>query len=313
MEDGRITVEALSGTSAGAVNAAAFVAGYAKNGPQGAREALDAFWLTISEYAAFSPIQRTWADQVFNGWSLDRSLGYMWSNWVSQLVSPYQTNPLNIQPLRDVLNRLIDFDALRSCQDIRLFISATNVRTGRARIFSRNDISVDALMASACLPHISQAVEIDSEAYWDGGYMGNPSIWPLIYNAKTADVVLVQITPLERDNVPRTSYEISSRLDEIAFNSSLIHEMRAIAFVKRLLDDGALKEPYASHYKNVRMHMIGNEAELSELGTTSKLNVEHNFLAHLKELGRNCASQWLAQNYDDLGKQSSIDIRSTFL
>src|SRR5690606_5651771 len=163
-------------------------------------------------------------------------------------------------------------DAIRQCEDINIFIAATNVRTGRARIFNRDDLSIDALLASACLPHLYQAVEIDGDAYWDGGYMGNPSIWPLIYKAQTADVVLEQITPIEREEVPRTSTDISNRLDEIAFNSSLMHEMRAIAFVQRLLEHGALTEPYASRYKNMRMHMIGDRDGLKALGASSKLN-----------------------------------------
>lgn len=312
-EEDRITIEALSGTSAGAMNAAVLVAGYSQGGAGGAREALERFWTTVSEYASFSPIQRTWADQLLGGWSLNNSPGYMWSNWMTQFVSPYQSNPLNIDPLRDVLNRQVDFAALRACTDIRLFVSATNVRTGRARIFGRDDISVDALLASACLPRYSQAVEIDGEAYWDGGYMGNPSIWPLIYNAQTADVVLVQINPLERDRVPRAAPEISDRLDEIAFNSSLMHEMRAIAFVQRLLREGALTEPYASRYKNVRMHMIADEPALAALGASSKLNAERQFLDHLKALGRASAQRWLDANYESLGKQSSVEIHKTFL
>lgn len=312
-EEDRISIEALSGTSAGAMNAAVLVAGFSQGGAQGAREALHRFWTTISEYASLSPVQRTWADQLLGGWNLNNSPGYMWSNWMTQFVSPYQSNPLNIDPLRDVIQRHIDFDAVRACTGIRLFISATNVRTGRSRIFGRDDISVEALLASACLPRYSQAVEIDGEAYWDGGYMGNPSIWPLIYNAQTADVVLVQINPLERERVPRTAPEISDRLDEIAFNSSLMHEMRAIAFVQRLLHEGALTEPYASRYKNVRTHMIADEQALSALGASSKMNAERPFLEHLKALGRAAAETWLEDHYDSLGQRSSLDIRRTFL
>lgn len=313
LEDERIVIEALSGTSAGAMNAAVLVAGYSRGGAQGAREALDRFWTTVADYASFSPIQRTWADHLLNGWGLNHSPGYIWSNWISQFVSPYQSNPLKIDPLRDVVRQQIDFDAVHACTSIRLFVAATNVRTGRARIFGREDLSADALLASACLPRYFQAVEIDGEAYWDGGYMGNPSIWPLIYNAATADVVLVQINPLERDRTPRSADDISNRLDEIAFNSSLMHEMRAIAFVQRLLDQGALTEPFASRYKNVRMHMIADQEELPKLGASTKLNAERPFLDHLKSLGRASAERWLDQHFDSLGKQSSIDIHETFL
>ncbi len=312
LEDDRIVIEAVSGTSAGAMNAAALLSGYAQGGPQGAREALDNFWVTVSGYAGFSPMRRTWADQLLGNWNLDSSPGYQWTSWVSQFVSPYQSNPLNIHPLRDLLQQQLDMDAVRGCENIRIFVAATNVRTGRARLFDRTDISIDALLASACLPHLYQAIEIDGNAYWDGGYMGNPSIWPLIYKADTADVVLVQITPLERDEVPRTSTEISNRLDEIAFNSSLTHEMRAISFVQRLLAQDALKEPYASRYKNMRMHMIGDPEGLKSLGASSKLNAERSFIDHLKEMGRASADSWLAKHFKHLGKQSTLNIRETF-
>ena len=160
----------------------------------------------------------------------------------------------------------------------RRFVSATNVRTGRARVFDRSELSLDALLASACLPHLYQAVEIDGDPYWDGGYMGNPAIWPLIYNSSSADVVLVQINPLVREGVRRTPVEIENRLNEIAFNSSLIHEMRAIAFVQRLLEAGALAEPVAARYKNMRIHMVGDEERMKALGVASKANLERAFL-----------------------------------
>lgn len=313
LEDKRIGIEAVSGTSAGAMNAALLVSGYAHNGPQGARAALEKFWRTVSGYAGFSPIQRTWADQLMGNWNFDNSPGFQFSNWVGQFVSPYQSNPLNIHPLREILQHQIDVDAIRGHEDIRIFIAATNVRTGRARLFDRSDVSIDALLASACLPHLYQAVEIDGDAYWDGGYMGNPLIWPLIYNAETADVVLVQITPLERDEVPRSTADINNRLDEIAFNSSLIHEMRAISFVQRLLHHDALKEPFASRYKNVRMHMVGDPDGLKALGASSKLNAEAGFVEHLKEMGRASADRWLAEHFKSLGKTSTLNIRETFL
>ena len=312
LEDERIIIEAISGTSAGAMNAAALISGYAKGGTQGARDALDAFWTTVSGYAAFGPIRRTWADQMMGNWGVENTLGYQWTNWLTQVASPYQTNPLNISPLRDVLKAQIDIDALRQCESIRIFVAATNVRTGRARVFDRDNLSIEALLASACLPHWYQAVEIDGEAYWDGGYMGNPAIWPLIYNAETADVVLVQINPLERDEVPRTPMEISNRLDEIAFNSSLTHEMRAIAFVQRLLHQGALNEPLASRYKNMHMHMMSDAEGMAALGASSKMNAEMTFIAHLKSMGRDCADRWLKDNFDALGKKSTLDIRGTF-
>lgn len=313
LEDERITIDGISGTSAGAMNAAALISGFEKGGAQGARDALDKFWTTISGYSAFSPIRRSWADQMMGNWGMEKTLGYQWTNWWASVASPYQANPLNISPLRDVLQAQIDIDALRHCENIRIFVVATNVRTGRPRVFDRKSLSIDALLASACLPHWHQAIEIDGEAYWDGGYMGNPSIWPLIYNAETADVVLVQINPIERDEVPRTVVDINNRLDEIAFNSSLMHEMRAIAFVQRLLEQNALVEPFASRYKNMRMHMVSDAQGMATLGAASKLNAELTFITHLKNLGRDSADRWLAENFDALGKRSTLDIQSTFL
>ncbi len=313
LEDDRIHIEAISGTSAGAMNAAALLSGYARGGASGARESLNKFWLAISDYAAFSPMQRSWIDQVMGNWSLQNSPGYLWANWFGNLVSPYQSNPFNLSPLRSVLNKYIDIEALRSCSNIRIFVAATNVRTGKAKIFDRDSLSIDALLASACLPHLYQAVEIEGEAYWDGGYMGNPVIWPLIYKAETADVVLIQINPLTREQTPTSVDDINDRRDEITFNSSLIHEMRAIAFVQRLLDQGALKEPWSSQYKNMRMHMISDPQGMEDLGASSKMNVEHSFVMHLKSMGYQTANNWIKSNISKIGKSSTLDIRSTFL
>ena len=313
LEDGRLVIEAISGTSAGALNAAALAAGYAQEGAAGARTALDRFWFSTAQFAPFLPFQRPPADRIAGRWNLDRSPGYFWFNLFGRLFSPYQTNPLNLQPLRQILARQIDIAAVRACEAIRLFITATNVRTGRARVFDRSDLTLDALLASACLPHLYQAVEIDGDPYWDGGYMGNPAIWPLIYNSSTADVVLVQINPLVREGVPRTPGEIENRLNEIAFNSSLIHEMRAIAFVQRLLEAHALTEPLAGRYKNMRIHMIGDEEGMKALGVASKANVERAFLEHLKAAGRAAAQRWLEATIGDVGVRSSVDIRGTFL
>ncbi|MBV1799900.1 patatin-like phospholipase family protein [Siccirubricoccus sp. G192] len=313
LEDGRIAIEAVSGTSAGALNAAALAAGFAKGGAAGARQALDRFWLSASEAARFSPFRRSLADRIAGRWNLDCSPRFLWLDLFSHLFSPYQTNPLNLQPLRDILAGQIDIEAVRACEAIRLFVTATNVRTGRPRVFGRDDISLDALLASACLPHLFQAVEIDGDPYWDGGYMGNPAIWPLIYNCQTADVVLVQINPLIREGVPRTPSEIDNRMNEIAFNSSLMHEMRAIAFVQRLLEEGGMTEPFAARYKNMRIHMIGDEEGMKALGVASKANAELAFLEHLKAVGRACAGRWLEATIGDIGVRSSVDVRGTFL
>jgi NTE family protein len=295
------------------MNAAALAAGYADGGREGARRALDRFWIKTSERAVFSPFQRTLADRLLGRWNLDRSPGYLWFNLLGRLFSPYQTNPLNHHPLREILADQIDIEAVRACRALRVFVTATNVRTGRPRVFGQEDLSLDALLASACLPHLFQAVEIDGGPYWDGGYLGNPAIWPLIYGCATADVVLVQINPLVHEGTPCTSLEIDNRTNEIAFNASLMHEMRAIAFVQRLLEQDALKEPFAGRYKNMRVHMIGDEEGMKALGVTSKFNAERPFLEHLKTAGRASAERWLKATIDHLGVRSSVDVRGTFL
>jgi len=313
LEDGRVAIEAISGTSAGALNAAALAAGYAKDGAEGARSSLERFWLSAARFAPYLPFRRTLADHLAGRWNLDSSPGYFWFSVFGRLFSPYQMNPLNHHPLRQILAQQIDISAVRACEAISLFVTATNVRTGRARVFDRSDLSLDALLASACLPHLYQAVEIDGDPYWDGGYMGNPAIWPLIYHASTLDVILVQINPLVREGVPRTPAEIENRLNEIAFNASLMHEMRAIAFVQRLLEADALAGPLASRYKNMRIHMIGDEEAMKALGVASKANVERAFLEHLKAAGRAAAGRWLEATIDDIGVRSSVDLRATFL
>ena len=313
LEDERIVIEAVSGTSAGAMNAAALAAGFAADGAEGARLALTRFWTSASEYGAFSPFRTTPMHRFTGNWNLDGSPLDFWANLSSRMFSPYQLNPLDYQPLRDILAAQIDIEAVKECTEPRVFVSATNVRTGRARVFDQRDLSLDALLASTCVPTLYQAVEIDGDPYWDGGYMGNPVIWPLVYKATSADVVLVQINPIEREGVPRTPVEIDNRINEIAFNSSLMHEMRAIAFVQRLLEMDALKEPFSSQYKNMRMHLIGDIERMQELGVTSKANTELAFLQHLKAVGRDCAERWLEAHFDDLGVRNSLNVRETFL
>lgn len=313
LEDDRIAIEGVSGASAGAMNAAVLAAGHAAGGREGARRALDRFWISTSESAALSPVQRTPIDRLLGRWNLDDSPNHLWLSLFSQLFSPYQTNPSNYHPLRTILAEQVDVEAVRACRTLRVFVTATNVRTGRPRVFRQEDLSIEVLLASACLPYLYQAVEIDGEFYWDGGYTGNPAIWPLVYPSATADVVLVQINPLRHDDVPRTALDIDKRVNEIAFNTSLVHEMRAIAFVKYLLAQGALKEPFARRYRNMHIHMIGDEEGMKALGATSKFNAEREFLEYLKESGRACAERWLAVTIGDLGVRSSIDLRETFL
>lgn len=313
LQDDRIEISAASGTSAGAMNAAVMAAGFTNGGREGARAALAQFWHDTGAMALFSPLQRTPMDRLLGRWNLDNSPGYMWFSLMSRFLSPYQTNPLDIQPLHSVLESLIDVDSARCCQAIAVFVTATNVRTGRPRVFSGEELTIDALLASACLPDLHQAVMIDGDPYWDGGFLGNPAIWPLIYSGASEDVVLVQINPLIREGVPRTALEIENRRTEISFNSALMHEMRAIAFVQRLLDEDGLTPHVAERYRNMRIHMIGDEEKMKALGVTSKYNAELAFLITLRDLGRETAERWLAEHFDALGVRSSIDVAKTFL
>lgn len=313
LEDGRIAIEAISATSAGAMNAAALMSGLSRGGPQAARETLDRFWLAASDYGYVSPIRRTPADQLAGRWNIDASPAYFWANLLSQTFSPLQKNPLDFNPLRDVVSRTIDIDAVRACSDIRLFVTASNVRTGRPRVFEREEMSLDVLLASGCLPDMYRAVHIDGDPYWDGGFMGNPALWPLMEGSQAGDIVFVQITPMERPGTPHMPMAVSNRMNELAFNSSLMHEMRSLALIQDLVEQDALKEPHAERYRNLRLHVIGDEAALRDLGVSSKFNVERAFLLHLKAAGRACADNWLATTFQDLGRRSSVDVRRHFL
>ncbi|MGI9414186.1 MAG: patatin-like phospholipase family protein, partial [Hyphomicrobiales bacterium] len=219
LEDGRLKVDAISGTSAGAMNAVVIADGFTRGGADGARLALHEFWLAVSKAARASPIQRSPIDVFMGNWSLDFSPGVIWLDLMSRLVSPYEFNPLNLNPLKDLIESQVDFDHVHHCGDVRLFVSATNVHTGRVRVFTNEEISADTVMASACLPYIFQAVEIDGVPYWDGGYIGNPVLYPFFYETDTADIVLVQVNPIERRETPTSARDILNRMNEITFNS----------------------------------------------------------------------------------------------
>jgi NTE family protein len=313
LEDERIEIESLSGTSAGAMNAAVLTDGYEKGGTAGARRALDAFWERISEFSAFSPVRSNPFDKWFGNWNLDKSPAAMWWDMLGRMFSPYDLNPFNLDPLRDVLAESLDFAALSACERIKLFISATNVRTGKIRVFEKHEVTIEALLASACLPTVFQAVEIDGEPYWDGGYMGNPAIWPMIYGSVSADVVIVQINPLVREGTPRSAAEIADRLNEITFNSALRGEMRAIAFVQQLINSDHVHGPGLDRLKKVHVHMIGDPGRMESLGSASKFNADFEFLLALKEIGRVRTGDWIETTFDALGQRSSIDIREMFL
>ena len=314
LEDGRLSVEAISATSAGTMNAVVMAYGVSVGGVDGAREKLAEFWQAISHAGElYSPVRtmpwEKWMKSA--GFPSEQSPVFQMFQAMTHLYSPYQLNPFNFNPLRDVLVKTVDFERLSHCNKAtRLYVSATNVRTGKIKVFENGDMSPDVVLASACLPYVFQAIEIDGEHYWDGGFMGNPAIFPLIYNGKSKDVIVVHINPLERKKLPVSAAEIFDRMNEISFNSSLMREMRAIAFVTKLIDDQALD---AKTYKRILVHSIGDDREMEALGVATKLNPDWDFLVRLRDAGRRNAGQWLDDHFDQVGKSSTIDIAATYL
>ena len=306
LADGRLAIEAMTGASAGAMNAVVLAEGWLDGGADGARTALENFWRRISVDGKYGGSERSLIDTMLGAWSNGHPPGLIWFEMFSKMASPYDVNPLNINPLRGVISDLIDFDKVRGCADVNLFIAATNVRTGKIRVFTRQELTADHLMASACLPMLFQAVEIDGQAYWDGGYLGNPALYPLFYEAQGDDILLVQINPLERKELPTNARAIQDRLNEITFNASLLRELRAIAFVNRLIDAGKLS---TADYKRVLMHRIDGGAPLAQLTSSSRLRAEWDFLLRLRDMGRNAAKRWLKRNYDAIGKQGTVDLK----
>ncbi|TBO31262.1 patatin-like phospholipase family protein [Aquabacterium lacunae] len=325
LDDDGVDIGALSGTSAGALNGAVLLSGHAlslRKAPgdmakarRNAQRALASFWKDVSRHGPlFSPMTLDLSDgRLKPQFNFDQLPVYQWMTLFTRAFSPYEFNPLNLNPLRDVVRRHVVVDALHEvcCRDgIQLFVTATSARTGQPRVFTGAELSIDALMASACLPFIFQAVNIDGEDYWDGGYTGNPALFPLIYDTDDEDIVLVKINPLSRSETPTRSMEIIERLSEITFNTSLIGEMRAIAFVKRLLKEDRLP---SGRYKDLRLHMVADDDGLAPFNASSKTNTDANFLKALHKLGHAAASRWLAAHRADLGQRSTLDIEGTFL
>ena len=311
LEDERIAFDGISATSAGAMNATVLAYGLAAGGREGAKKALASFWRRIAHIASTGPLQPTLLDRLTGNRSLENSPAFMLFDLLTRLLSPYQLNPFNYNPLRQALIDTVDFEALRMAHcPVKLFLSATNVRTGKIKVFGNDEIGPDAVLASGCLPFIFQAVEIEGEHYWDGGYMGNPAIFPLIYSCASRDVVIVHINPMERATLPKTASDILNRINEISFNSSLMREMRAIAFVTRLIEDGKVND---NGMKHMLIHGIMADDVMGQLSVASKLNADWEHLMSLHEVGRERAAAWLAANFDKLGKEASIDIRERYL
>jgi len=303
LEEPWLSFDGISGTSAGAMNAAVMASGHARGGAEGARTALEDFWKRVSESARFSPLQRGPLEMLTGQWTLDYSPMYLATEAASRLFSPYDLNPLGHHPLRPILADVVDFEAL-AASPIKLFITATNVRTGRGRIFRNAEITPDALLASGCLPTMFQAVEIDGEFYWDGGYSGNPTITPLVRECASHDTILVQINPIVRAEVPRSARDIINRLNEVSFNAPLLKELRMMALLTRTADPG---QGEGAMWANMRIHRIATD-RVTELGASSKLITEWRFLTALRDEGRRTAGLFLDAHGADLGRRSTLDL-----
>ena len=312
LEDGRVEIEGISGTSAGSMNAVVFASGMIK-GPQGARDALHDFWKAISDAGEKYSMVKLNPIEKMMGKKIEESMLNQFFKMVIHNFSPYELNPHDFNPLKEVLEASVDFDELRKHSKTKLFIATTNVRSGKARVFDSSEMSSDVILASACLPFLFKAVNIDGENYWDGGYMGNPVLYPLIYNTTSSDIVIVHINPIERNNLPKTADEIANRVNEISFNTSLIKELRAIHFVQNMLSKNMLKDEYKKNFKNVLMHSIRADSVLSDLSVSSKLYSDWKFLEDLRDRGRAYAANWLKHNFKHLNVESSVDLAKEFL
>ena len=312
LEDGRLEIEAISATSAGAMNAVALASGIVTGGPDAARKSLHQFWQEVSRMDLMFDLFSRW-----NQWIQALKLPpeyhpyHATIHFLTHMLPPKLLNPLNVNPLKELLLRVIDFERLNaSPQAPRLFLNATNVRTGKIKVFQTPSITVEAVLASACLPPYFQAVEIDGEHYWDGGYLGNPAIFPLIYRKGANDVIIVQVTAITRDELPESAADVLHRINEISFNSSLMREMRAVAFATKLIDSGELD---ATRHRRMLMHWIGNDDLMSQLGTATQFHPEWSLLCRLRDQGRETATKWLDQNFDHIGARSTIDLAEMFL
>ncbi|MCE7733156.1 patatin-like phospholipase family protein [Vibrio campbellii] len=300
----------ISGTSAGAMNATILAQGLQSGGKKEAREALKRFWDDVSTIAESSPIKTGVYERLMGSWNIDMTPGFIFFDLFSRLASPYQTNPLGYNPLKDIIERHIDFETINKCTSVNLFIAATNVRTGRVKVFERKDLTCEKLMASACIPTMFHAVEIEGEYYWDGGFSGNPPLFPFLTKQTCSDVLVVQINPQVRNKIPKSSSEINNRINEITFNQSLLKELKFIDFVDRLMDSN---ENARKKYKRLFLHSISDDINLPRLGASSKLNAEKDFISYLFKLGKKSANSWFEENYKNIGEKSSIDLRDMFL
>jgi NTE family protein len=313
LEDERLELDSLTGTSAGAMNAVVCAYGLMKGGRQAARDALHNFWYEVSAIGnGFKLVYHTPWQQYMNLWNTDLSFSSFMTQAMTRFFSPYEFNPYNYNPLKEVLTKVVDFDELPHCKCINVFIGATNVRTGKIKVFHNKAITLETVLASCSLPFLYQAVKVNGDYYWDGGYTGNPPLFPLISRSKSSDVIIIHINPINRHDIPLTAHDIMNRVHEINLNNSLLKELRAIAFVIKLLEEGWLKKEYEKKLRKLFIHSI-HAQPLKDLGVSSKFSSDWKFLTYLRDLGKAAAKEWLDENFESLGEQSTVDFRKEFI
>ena len=308
LEDERLSFEGITTTGAGSVNAVLLADGLAQGGREGAKNLLKVFWKKLSDMFSTSIVAPSIIDRMNSGFGLEHSPGYVLVSMLSHFTSPYQFNPFDFNPMRDLLNDVVDFERVRQQTAVKLFLSATKVRNGKIVVFTNNEITVEHVLASACLPFRMRAPEIGRECYWNGGFVGNPAIFPVIYGCDSCDILLVHLTPVERAELPTNPQSIFNRIEEISFNGALLREMRVIAQVTKLIDEGQL-----TGHKRLFIHSIDVQDVTKNLAHSSKLNADWQFLMHLFEVGRERADAWLAANFESLGIESTHDLQSRYL
>jgi NTE family protein len=309
LESELFEIEGISGTSAGGMNAVALIQGMMENGIEGARDTLGSFWNEISELNYLSPYQMSFMDHINKEYNFSSSPVYHVMSMMQSFLSPYQSNPLDLNLLRNLVDKFFNFEKLSKYKAIKLFLCATHIKSGKLRIFNLHDISLNVMLASSCLPSLFKAIEIDGEHYWDGGFVGNPAIYPLIYECKTKDLVVIQLTPTHRNELPFTSQEIMDRHKEITYNACLMREMRSIILITDMINKGIIKD---DKVKKLNMHLIKNEEVFQKLDITSAFNTSRQFLFELYNKGYKTAADWIKENYDKIGVQSTAELKKDF-
>lgn len=312
LQEKDLIVEGVSGTSAGAMNAVSTAQGIMEGGNEGARKLMDKYWRLMSDKGRTSPFKPGFLDVLMGKYTMHNSPGFLAFDFVSKVMSPYQLNPAGTDPLKDLCEKLFNFDKLNSNKTVKIFMAATHVYTGKIKIFSNinEELSIETLLATACLPTIHNAVMVKGDYYWDGGFSGNPAIYPLIRNCETSDVMIIKLNPTHRPRLPVTASEISDRLNEISNNLSIMREIRAMHFITELIDSGNVKP---GTLKRLHVHLVEDEKVFQDLGWSSKLNTDLDFLLHLKEAGRIAGDKWLEKNWEFIGKKGTADCVEEFM